>query len=43
MNSVPRPILDTKGLHPETRLSAEDVETVCAAARKAHADAAVGR
>ena len=30
-------------LHPETRLSAQDVETICAAARKAQADAAVGR
>jgi heme-binding protein len=30
-------------LHPETRLSTEDVETICAAARKAQADAAVGR
>jgi heme-binding protein len=30
-------------LHPETRLSAQDVETICAAARKALADAAVGR
>jgi len=30
-------------LHPETRLSAEDVETICAAARKAQADAVAGR
>lgn len=30
-------------LHPETRLSGEDVETICAAARKAQADAAAGR
>jgi hypothetical protein len=30
-------------LHPETRLSAPDVETICAAARKAQADAAIGR
>lgn len=28
-------------LHPETRLSAQDVETICVAARKAQADAAV--
>ena len=30
-------------LHPETRLSAQDVETICAAARRAQANAAVGR
>lgn len=30
-------------LHPETRLSAQDIETICAAARKVQADAAVGR
>jgi|SRR5689334_8136474 hypothetical protein len=30
-------------LHPETRLSVQDVEMICAAARKAQADAAVGR
>lgn len=30
-------------LRPETRLSAQDVETICAAARKAQADAAPGR
>ena len=30
-------------LHPETRLSVQDVETICTAARKAQADAAVGR
>jgi hypothetical protein len=30
-------------LHPETRLSAEDVETICAAARRAEASAADGR
>ena len=30
-------------LHPETRLSAQDVQTICAAARKAPADAAAGR
>ena len=30
-------------LHPETRLSAKDVETICAAAGKTRADAAVGR
>jgi hypothetical protein len=29
-------------LHPETRLSAQDIETICAAARQAQADAAVG-
>lgn len=27
-------------LHPETRLSAQDIETICAAARQAEADAA---
>ena len=27
-------------LHPETRLSTQDVETICAAARQAEADAA---
>lgn len=30
-------------LHPETRLSAQDVETICAAARTAQVDAVVGR
>jgi hypothetical protein len=30
-------------LHPEARLSARDVETICAAARQAEADAADGR
>jgi len=30
-------------LHPEARLSAQDVETICAAARQAEADAADGR
>jgi hypothetical protein len=30
-------------VHPETRLSLGDVETICAAARKAEADAADGR
>ncbi len=30
-------------LHPEARLSTQDVETICAAARKAEADAAHGR
>ena len=30
-------------LHPEMRLSAQDVETICAAARKAEAEAAAGR
>jgi heme-binding protein len=29
-------------LHPETRLSAQDIETICAAARQAQVDAAVG-
>ena len=30
-------------LHPETRLSSQDVETICAAARRAQGDAADGR
>ena len=30
-------------LHPEAQLSAQDVETICAAARQAEADAADGR
>ena len=30
-------------LHPETRLSAQDIETICAAARQAEADAADGQ
>jgi len=30
-------------LRPETRLSAQDVETICAAARQAEADVAGGR
>jgi len=30
-------------LHPETRLSVQDVEMICAAARRTQADAAVGR
>ena len=30
-------------LHPEARLSAQDVETICAAARQAEADAVDGR
>jgi Haem-binding domain len=30
-------------LHPEARLSAQDVETICAAARQAEAHAAAGR
>jgi len=30
-------------LHPETRLSTRDIETICAAARKVHANTAVGR
>jgi hypothetical protein len=29
-------------LHPDTRLSAEDIETICAAARRAEAHAAEG-
>jgi uncharacterized protein YhdP len=30
-------------LHPETRLSAQDIETICAAAQRTQADTAVGR
>ena len=30
-------------LHPEARLSAQDIETICAAARRAQADGADGR